>query len=341
MKRWMLPVLALVATLAVVLSGCSGSGAVKADPSASDYKTIRIGKGISHETEVIAYLYAGVLKKAGYTTEVVDSPTNRKDYVDQMATGDDSSIDVTPDYSGNLLLALTDGGTRNPQATASPAASDGSDPKASYTPSSTPTSSGSFNVHGMSSSDISSTLPKILPDSVTTLNSSTAENKDALVVSQITAAKYKLSTIDDLEEHCKDLKFGVPSGFEDKAYGSKGLQSLYGCQPREYQHEDDQDKLSDHLADGSVDVADLFTASAAIKDNNYVVLEDPKANFIAQQVTPVVRKDELPDSAKDALNGLSGTLGTGDLEFLNRLTTGTGPISTQDAANFWLKENND
>ncbi|WP_129657718.1 ABC transporter substrate-binding protein [Rothia uropygialis] len=341
MKRWMLPVIALLTSVAVVLSGCSGAGEADPDPSASDFRTIRIGKGISHESEVVAYLYAGVLSHAGYKTEVVDSPDSRTDYVNQMARGDENSVDVTPDYSGNLLLDLTDGGAKNPQATATPTASesDANDPRASMTPSTTPTPSPAFNIHGMSSSDISSTLPKVLPEGVTTFNTATAENKDALVVNQITAAKYKLSTIDDLAAHCKELKFGVPSGFKDKAYGSKGLQSLYGCEPGSYQEEDDQEKLSGQLADGSVGVADLFTASAAVKDNGYVVLEDPKANFIAQQVVPVARSKELPSPAKNAINDLSGKLGTGDLEFLNRLTTGDRPISAKDAARFWLKEN--
>lgn len=341
MKRWILPILAMMAALVTVLSACSGGGEATPDPSASDFRTIRIGKGTTHESEVIANLYAGVLQKSGYSTEVVDSPDDRLDVVNQMAKGDENSVDLVPDYSGNLLLSLTDGGRKNPKATASPSSdqSDASDPRASKSATPTPSPSAAFNVHGMSSSDISSTLPKVLPDGVTTLNASSAENKDALVVNQITAAKYKLSTINDLAEHCQDLKFGVPNGFEDTSYGNKGLNELYGCAPNNFKHEDDQEKLSNDLDDGSIDVADLYTASAVVKDNNYVVLEDPKANFIAQEVVPVVRSGELPDSAKSAVNDLSAKLGTGDLVFLNRLTTGDKPISPKDAADFWLKEN--
>lgn len=341
MKRWFVAVVAVLAALTVVLTGCSGGEGSTSDPSASEHRPIRIGKGLTHESETLAYLYAGALRDAGYKTEVIDSATSREQYVGDMKVGGDSSPDVVPDYSGNLLLGLTHGGKDNPQASAtpSPTESSGIDPRASASVTPSPTPTADFNVHGMSSSDITATLPKVLPDGVGTLNASSAENKDALVVNRITAAKFKLSTISDVAEKCQELTFGVPKDFPSKTYGEKGLRDLYGCSPKKFVEVDNQEDLANQLASGQVDVADIFSASAAIPDNNYLVLEDPKANFVAQQVIPVVRKDELPDSARDAINSLSGKLATADLIFLDRLTTGDQPISAEDAANFWLKEN--
>lgn len=340
-KRWSVSILALVASLAVVLTGCSGGNGVTSDPSASEYRTIRIGKGVSQETETIAYLYAGILRDAGYKTEVIDTPKNREEYVRTMNDGGDSSPDIVPDYSGNLLLDLTHGGKDNPQATATPtpSESDGTNPRASASATPTPTPTAAFNIHGMSSSDISATLPKVLPKEVTTLNASSAENKDALVVNRITAAKYKLSTIADLTGQCKNLTFGVPTGFPAKTYGAQGLKDLYGCTPKKFVEVDSQEDLSHKLAAGEVDVADIFTASGSIPENNYLILEDPKANFVAQQVTPIIRESDVPDSAKDAINSLSGKIGTSDLVFLDQLTSGDQPISSEDAASFWLREN--
>lgn len=319
----------LGAVLALLLTACGQAHDVTPDPSASTFGTVRIGKGPTRETEIIAWLYADNLKKAGYSTEVVDTGSTRADYLARMKDSGDRAVDITPDYTGNLLLHLTDGGTTNPLATASATPS----PSASASASAT-----GLNVRGMSSSDITSTLDRVLAPSLTIYDAAKAENKDALVVTQATAAKYGLSTINDLAKHCKDLTFGVPSGFPDQAYGTEGLKKLYGCQPGSYVTQDDQEKLSDALATDQVQVADLFSASSEIKDNNYVVLEDPQADFIAQQVVPVVRANTLPSSARDAVNNVSGMLGSNDLVFLDQLITGDDAISPEEAARFWLEQ---
>lgn len=332
---------ALATVLVVALSGCSDAEEVTADPSASSYHTLRIGKGQTKETETLAYLYASILEEAGYSTEVVDSGADRAQEMQMMQAAKDP-VDVVPEYSGNLLLSLTDGGRRNPRAEASASASPESDPSASAalaslgpaTPS--PTPSQAFNVNGMSSTDITDTLRHVLPEDLTALEASSASNKDALVTTRAIAAQYGLSTIEDLAKHCSRLTFGVPQGFPQAAYGTAGLKKLYGCVPGRYEEVRDQEQMVKDLAAQKVQVADLYTASSAIDTSDFVVLEDPNADFVAQQVTPVVR-DELPRSAKDALNNLSGRLKTEDLKFLNRLYTGQDPVAPKDAAEFWSK----
>ncbi|WP_129656361.1 ABC transporter substrate-binding protein [Rothia halotolerans] len=318
MKRRTAAPLALTAVLLLTATGCGGEEEVSQDPSASAYGTVRIGAGISSETEAVAHLYAGELEKAGYETEVVQTGDTRDDYLGAMQSTDGEPVQLTPDYSGNLLLHVTQDGTVNPQEGGA----------------------ASLNVTGMSSGDILSTLPRVLPDGLGTLSASSAENKDALVVTSVTAAEYGLSTLRDLAEHCGELTFGVPEGFEERGYGAAGLGSLYDCVPKGYEAEDDQEKLVDRLTEGGVDVADVYSASAAVPENNLVVLEDPQVNFIAQQVLPVVQDDELPDAAEQAVNAVSGRLTTGDLVFLNRLMTGDDAVSAEDAAEFWLEEGN-
>ncbi|MCP3424845.1 ABC transporter substrate-binding protein [Rothia sp. AR01] len=315
-RRIIAPLALLTTTLLLTATGCGGEQEVSQDPSASDYGTVRIGAGINAETEAVANIYAGVLEQAGYETEVVPTGDTRDDYLDAMLSPDGDPIQITPDYSGNLLLHVTQDGTVNPQEGGAAA----------------------LNVTGMSSGDILSTLPRVLPEGLGTLNAASAENKDALAVTRVTAAEYGLSTIRDLAEHCGELSFGVPSGFEQRSYGAAGLSSLYDCVPQRFESVDDQEELVDRLTEGGVDVADVYTASAAIPENNLVVLEDPQVNFIAQQVLPVVQADELPASARDAVNSASGRLNTADLVFLNRLMTGDDAVSAADAADFWLRE---
>lgn len=84
-------------------------------------------------------------------------------------------------------------------------------------------------------------------------------------------------------------------------------------------------------------VADIYTTTPAIADNDLVVLEDPKNNFIAQQVLPLYNKAKMTDKAKDALNAVSRTLTAEDLLSLNRAVSGHQKQNPKDAAS-WLKD---
>lgn len=336
--------LALAGTVLLLLTGCGGTEDITPDPSASDFGTVRIGRGTSAETGVIAEIYARTLRDAGYTVEVVDGGT-RQEYLSAMADGGDQAPLITPDYTGALLLHLTDDGARNPSVTEAPtpsasAAASGASGAASASAGPIPTPTG-LNVQGMSPGDISATVDRVLPRQLSTLDAASAENLDALVVTRATAAKYDLSSISDLAAHCGQLRFGTPPGFADRSYGTAGLRRLYECTPGRYAEQSDPARLVDELADGTVDVADIPTASAAIGQNGFVVLEDPQADFITQQVVPVVRADTLPSSAVDALNTVSGKLSTSDLTFLDQLMSGPDAVSAQDAAAFWVQEGTD
>jgi osmoprotectant transport system substrate-binding protein len=69
-----------------------------------------------------------------------------------------------------------------------------------------------------------------------------------------------------------------------------------------------------------------------------VVLEDPKNNFIAQQVLPLYNTAKMTDKAKEALNNVSKVLTTEDLINLNRAVSGSQKQNPKDAADAWLKE---
>ena len=194
--------LALAGTVLLLLTGCGGTEDITPDPSASDFGTVRIGRGTSAETGVIAEIYARTLRDAGYTVEVVDGGT-RQEYLSAMADGGDQAPLITPDYTGALLLHLTDDGARNPSVTEAPTPSVSAvaSGAASASGGPTPTPTG-LNVQGMSPGDISATVDRVLPRQLSTLDAASAENRDALVVTRATAAKYDLSSISDLAAHC-------------------------------------------------------------------------------------------------------------------------------------------
>jgi osmoprotectant transport system substrate-binding protein len=104
---------ALAATGAVLLAGCAGnttSSTTAADPgstpSSSGGGVVRISGQNFTEAEIVADLYAGVLKKAGYTPQVKLVGT-RDIYMKVFP----KSIDVVPEYVGGILEFLN--GTYN------------------------------------------------------------------------------------------------------------------------------------------------------------------------------------------------------------------------------------
>jgi osmoprotectant transport system substrate-binding protein len=299
------PVPALGAVLLLGLTACGGGG----DPLAGDggsaesaVETVTVGSADFPENEILAQLYAGALESAGIQTETNLSIGSREAYVGAVQDG---SIDVIPDYSGNLLLFA------DPQATAS------------------------------SAEEIMDALPEALPEDLIVLEPAQAQNKDTLVVTPETAQQYELESIADLTDVCDQLVLAATPEFAERAYGLKGLEENYGCVPASFEPINDGGGplTLQALLDGDVNVADIFSTTPSIAENDLVVLEDPENNFIAQQVVPLTAQDRLPQEAVDALNDLSGKLTTEDLIGLNQQVSGENPISTADAAQQWLSAN--
>ena len=172
------------------------------------------------------------------------------------------------------------------------------------------------------------------------LDASKAEDKDAMVVTKATAEKYQLKSIEDLAKVCSEIVVGAPATFAERAYGLPGLKKNYNCVPKKLEPFSDGGgavTLKALLSD-QVQVADIYTTTPSIADNDLVVLEDPKNNFIAQQVLPLYNKAKMTDKAKEALNAVSKILTTEDLINLNRAVSGSQKQNPKDAAAAWLKD---
>jgi osmoprotectant transport system substrate-binding protein len=92
------------------------------------------------------------------------------------------------------------------------------------------------------------------------------------------------------------------------------------------------------LADGTVTAADLFSTSPAIPQNNFVVLADPKNNFPAANVVPVVSSQKKSTELKRVLDAVSAKLTTDDLIALNGAVSGNSGIDPDQAARKWLAD---
>ncbi len=85
--------------------------------------------------------------------------------------------------------------------------------------------------------------------------------------------------------------------------------------------------------------ANLFTTQSTIAANDFVVLEDPKNNFAAQNVLPLINKAKATDNVKATLNAISAKLTTEGLTKLNAEADGDAKPSPETVAKNWLSQN--
>lgn len=354
------------------------------DPSASSYGTLRIGYGALREMRAVAHVYARALRQVGYSVELVDTDNSRAtalrglmvpsansatptatlpDDEETSSTAAVESLDLVIDYSGDLLLYLTDDGkispaaaqneriaasvsasaqaagvtlppAATPTAEESTASAHATDATASPTASST-RSADPINLRAMSTTDMTNAISRILPEELMLLNGANATNKDVLVTTRAVSARYKFSSLANLRDVQSSLVFSIPTGYSSGTYGVDSLRSLYRYRVHDPKIQDDPAERVNALTADTVQVTLLHSVDPAIEENRLVTLEDPSTALLQQQLVPIIRRT-LPDSARTAINRVSSTLDTGNLSFLLRLTSGSNPIADDDAAQFIL-----
>jgi osmoprotectant transport system substrate-binding protein len=275
----------------LLLAGCGGdplSGGDESDGGSTDGPIV-VSSANFTESEIIGNLYAQALEGAGLEVETSFNIGSREAYVPALTDG---SIDVIPDYTGNLLLFL--------------------DPEADVA----------------DADAIAEALPGALAESdLIALESSTAENKDSLVVTQETADEWDLTTIADLADHNDELTIAGPPEF-------------FGIEPASFEPISDGGGPATvaALVDGDVRAANIFSTSPAIKTEDLVVLEDETGHFPAQNVLPIARDGGLSPEAQEALDAVSAELTTEDLIDLNLRVSGDEKAEPAAAAADWLEE---
>ena len=354
------------------------------DPSASSYGTLRIGYGALREMRAVAHVYARALRQVGYSVELVDTDNSRAtalrglmvpsansatpsatlpDDEESGVANTVEALDLVIDYSGDLLLYLTDDGkispaaaqneriaasvsasaqaagvtlppAATPTAEESTASAHATDATASPTASST-RSADPINLRAMSTTDMTNAISRILPEELMLLNGANATNKDVLVTTRAVSARHKLNSLANLRDVQSSLVFSIPTGYSSGTYGVDSLRSLYHYRVHDPKIQDDPAERVNALTADTVQVTLLHSCDSAIDDNRLVTLEDPSTALLQQQLVPIIRRT-LPDSARTAINRVSSTLDTGNLSFLLRLTSGSNPIADDDAAQFIL-----
>lgn len=113
------------------------------------------------------------------------------------------------------------------------------------------------------------------------------------------------------------MTFGGPPEFKTRPDGIPGLQKTYSITFKGYRPLDAGGPLTvNALKNGQIQAGDLFTTDPNIEANKFVVLADPKNNFAAQNVLPLINKQKATSGVKAVLNAVSAKLDTttlGDL----------------------------
>ena len=215
------------AIAALALAGCASSdplsGGDGATDEPSDSSTIVIGSQAYYSNEIIAEIYAQALEGAGFEVERNFNIGQRDAYMPSL---EDGSIDLFPEYTGNLLQFF------EPDTTAT------------------------------TSDDVYAALKDALPDGLTVLDQSSATDQDSYNVTAAFAAENNLVSIGDLAG-IEGLVLGGAPELEERPYGPTGLKDVYDVTVG---FEATGDTTVDELVAGNIQVANVYSADPLHQD---------------------------------------------------------------------------
>jgi osmoprotectant transport system substrate-binding protein len=297
LKRGSAAGLALAAGIALAGCGSSVSGN-PLTPTASKGSVV-VGSANFPEDELLAQIYATALAAKGVKVTDQFSIGAREAYYPQIEKG---AITIIPEYNGALLTSAVD-----PSSTAATTA------------------------------QVDAQLQARLPASLEILNPSPAQDKDSVTVTEAFAARYHLSSIAQLRTLAGSMVFGAPPEFKTRADGQAGLKERYGVVFKGFDALDESGPITlKALMDGQVQAADVFTTTPQILTDHLVSLADPKSDFAAQNVVPLVYRKGANATIVNTLNEISARLTTaGLLEMDKAIIVDHANYSTVAAA--WLK----
>lgn len=289
-----------LATTALALSACGANTDPlddDADTEASD-EAIVIGSQAYYSNEIIAEIYAQALEEEGFEIQREFQIGQREVYLPEL---EDGKLDLLPDYSGNLVQYYQDDAeTGSPE-----------------------------EVHQQAQDAV--------PDGLMVLDWAEATDQDSYTVTADTAERYDLETIADLSAVGDSVTMAANSEFDARPYGPEGALEVYGVTVEVVGVEDSGGPLTvGALVDGDVEVADIYTSSPAITEENLVVLDDPEHLILPQNVVPVA-SEELDDDAVSVINDIQADLSPDALVELNTQSV-NDQASSADVAAQWLAD---
>ncbi|WP_428339645.1 ABC transporter substrate-binding protein [Mycobacterium sp.] len=296
-------VAAWLATVCFAATACGSTNPLGG--ASSDPNSIVVGSAGFPESKIVAEIYAQTLQTNGFSVGRQMGIGSRETYVPALK---DHSIDLVPEYVGNLLLYL------EPDATATML------------------------------DDVERELSKRLPPDLSILTPSPAYDTDTVTVTTATAAKWNLRTIADLAPYSAQVKFAASSDFQVRPSGLKGLRQRYGLDiaPVNFVAISDEGGAVTvrTLVEQKVNAANIFSTSPALLQGNLMALDDPLHNFLAENIVPLVNSQKKSDRLTKVLDAVSARLTSREMANLNASVSGNSGVDPDEAARKWIHANN-
>ncbi|HEU4832469.1 MAG TPA: ABC transporter substrate-binding protein [Actinomycetota bacterium] len=294
---------ALAASLAFALAACVGQSTPAEDARGDD--AITVASFGFPESVLLAEIYAQAIESAGIRVEREHSLGPRELVMPALLQG---LVEFVPEYAGSGLQFLAGDGWTSPDQ----------------------------EINHQRFAERLGALD------LTALDASPAEDQNGFAVTAETAQRYGLRTLSDLAAVSGDLTFGGPPECMQRPLCIPGLEQAYGIAFGQVFSNLDAGgpRTVSALAEGTVDVALLFTSDGAIDLNDFVLLEDDLQLQPAENVTPVIRTgalDHFGPSLTGTVNAVSALLSTRELRRLNaEVARGATP---EQIASRWLASN--
>jgi len=294
----------LLLAAVVPLAACGGGGdplAPASSPasggnggSTGAAGSVKVGSADFPESALLAEIYAQALEAKGMTVTRQFNIGSRETYLKAISGGE---VDVLPEYSGTLLTFFD----KNAKVT--------------------------------QPDEVYAALQKAVPQGLSVLDKSAAEDKDSIAVTKETADAWSLKAIPDLTAHQAELTLGAPPEFKTRQRGLVGLKSVYNVVPKEFRALQSQAAVA-ALKNGQVKAANIFSTDPSIAADGFVVLDDPQSLFGSDNVVPLARTEKA-DSLKAALNPVAAKLDTTSLaDMVKQVVVDKKDVS--EVAKTWL-----
>jgi osmoprotectant transport system substrate-binding protein len=269
-------------------------------------QSLNIGSANFPESVLLAEMYAGALEAAGAEVNVTPNIGSREVYFAAIESGE---IDLLPEYTNSLLSFVL----RQDDPDATPTAT---------------------NVEEQLTE-----LAEVLPENLTVLTPSSAENKDVMVCNQETIDEFGFTDLSGLAEVAGEITVGAPPEFAERSpWGAVGFEEFYGAVFGELVPLEIGPPIVDALNAGAIDCGNLFATDAAITTNDFTSLEDDMNLVPNEAVLPLISVEKATPEVTAVLDAVSAALDTEGLTALNAQVQAEGLAESEVAAQ-WLEEN--
>lgn len=283
------PLTALVLLAATACStgpALENQGEVTAPPG--DSKHLTIGSAGFTESDLLAQMYALLLRRAGYSTKII-SVTNREIYEPALENG---QIDIVPEYAATFADWLN-------------AKKNGSD------------------ADPVGSPDLAATMKALralaAPRGLTVLDPGRAVDQNAFAVTAAYAGKHHLKTLGDLGRSGLPVRLAAGDECVERPYCAPGLRKTYGIDITAVDPKGvGTTQAKQAVQSGRDQMVLTTTTDATLDDFGLVLLADDKHLQNADYLVPVVNRSRAGGvGVRKALGRLNTVLTTADLARLN------------------------